>query len=508
MRNTLGSSMIAALAAFAACATAASAQERRPGGPAAPAGGDTIHLVFDHGSRMVSAVSRADSQLIASHQGKTIRLRKPATVVLTVVGTNTALYDVAVNDTIRAPEATYGSASDLLSTLVSARTFLPQALSIFTTRGRTRAAAAWTSTLPDAAPDGATDAMKWALPTAQSMEPEVATLDSLFAGPQSVASLHDHARAALLRMRDTSPERSAQLFRREAGLKDGPQCRGDTLLLYSKLIRHTQALRPRSDSLGRALTDPGFAAHPGFRDSLILFHARADSAIRMAETLMPSASQTEHLVTLVTGACSRREAPRHPQVSSAGGQRFVIQISRRTDAEVAPVVADLPAPPEPVDLTILPPRALVTVSAGLSFLLAPDARFSVFGTRTDSTPGTKGVQIYRQNTTDARYSWGATVGLSWRFFDWTAQSDLALWVPELTLQQSSGTLGFAVGPALSYRSVKLGGGVLWVQHAELQGNKVGDHIPNAGYFQVGNTFGKRSWYVSISVFGVPPFSAK
>jgi len=151
---------------------------------------------------------------------------------------------------------------------------------------------------------------------------------------------------------------------------------------------------------------------------------------------------------------------------------------------------------------------LVTVSAGLSLLVAPNARFPVFATRVDSTSGTKGVQIYKQNTNDARYSWGATVGLSWRLFDWTAQSNLALWVPELSILESQGATGLALGSALSWHSVKLGAGVLWVQHAALQGDQVGDHIPNAGYLQAANTYGRPTWYVSFSVFDVPGFGAK
>jgi hypothetical protein len=36
----------------------------------------------------------------------------------------------------------------------------------------------------------------------------------------------------------------------------------------------------------------------------------------------------------------------------------------------------------------------------------------------------------------------------------------------------------------------------------------GDHIPNAGYLLVANSYGQPNWYLSFSVFGVPGFVSK
>lgn len=475
---------------------------------------DTVHLIFDQQSRALTPASDGDNRLIAEVHGQTVHLRKPARVQLSVIHTNTAFYNVMISDTVVPPLIPFEAASSAaVANMVNlAHGFFPQALAVLTTTRGVRIEARWKSSLPDAAPPAATATMTLALSISHRMEGDVASLDSLFTGPRSVAFYHDHARSALQHMRATlAPETAAQQFRDSVGWRNDQQCRsisGDTLHLGSRLLAHYQALRPRIDSLDRALTDSAFALHPGFRDSLITFRHRADSAVQNAQQLTPAAYVTEHLFTVITGACSHQEAVDQLAGTPSAGRRFIVAITRRSEADIAPIVADLPDPPATVVVNVLPPRPVVSISAGLSLLFAPNARYPTFGTRTDSTTGTKGAQIYQPGVTDARYSWGATIGLSWRFLDWSTSSGAAVWLPEVTIEQLQGTSGFALGSAVSWRSVKVGSGLLWVQHSALEGSRLGDHIPNSGYLQVVSSYARPKWYLSISVFGVPGFISK
>lgn len=507
--------LLVALALLTVCsgASVASAQQQRSAAPAVTAFADTIHLVFDQATRTVKPASQADARLIAAQHEMTISLRKPANVQLTVVQTNTALFDVVVADSVVVMPPAFGisSSSDIANVLSAAHSFFPQALGVFTSDKGNRGLDVRTSRLPQEPPIGSSANMKTALTVAKDMERSLDSLDELFAGPRSVASVRGQARAALQRMRDTTPEGAAQSLRHSLGWGQGQPCRatsGDTLALSGRLLSHYQALRPRADTLARALADPGFKASPTFRDSLESFRMRADSAIRAAQLMTDAAYATEHLVTIISGACSRQEMQRRPAATGSNTQKIVVNIARRAEPDIAPVVADLRTQPTVAAITVVPPRPLASISAGVSLIMTPSARFGVYSTRTDSVVGAKGVQIYRQNTTDARYSWGATVGVSWRFLDWSETSRFALWIPEVTIMQVQGTSGFAVGSAISWKTIKIGAGAAWVQHSALQGNSVGDHIPNAGYLQLTSTYGAPNGYLSVSVFGVPGFGAK
>jgi hypothetical protein len=53
---------------------------------------------------------------------------------------------------------------------------------------------------------------------------------------------------------------------------------------------------------------------------------------------------------------------------------------------------------------------------------------------------------------------------------------------------------------------KLGAGVLWVRHAELLGGQtVGAVIPTKDHLKIGDAYGKGRFYISLSIFDIPPF---
>ena len=525
VRSSASAAIVLLAMAPALAAQSPSAARRGPQAPASRGGrgvpAQVVLLEFDPATDSLRPASQADARLVESISGHKVRLRKPAQVRLRVVHTNTGLYDVAiaVDSGLPPPSATGNAKPGDVSTFVGlTHSYFATLLGGLTPSGKNRGATeneAPRSTLPDSASTlaGVTDSnMIRTYNVARAMEPHLWATDSVTAGPRSIGFFRGRARAALQHLRDTTvhPESVAQAFRDSVGLRGMQECQaitGDTLGLTRRLVAHHDALKPLYDSLMRGLSDPAFADYRSFRDSLMLFRSRADSSIRNAEFLADSARDTEHLVTVVASACSYQESPRHHAVSASASQIFVVKVSRRGESDIAPVAKDLPVP-DPVTVTVLPPRPFVPPSVGLSLLAAFGAQFPTYATRTPATGGSQ-VEIFQPTTTvDARYSWGPTLGLSWRFLDWTEKKNVAIWLPEITADQaqsSSGFLGFGIGSAISWGPVKLGTGMLWVQHAELIGQNVGDRLPNKDFLQTRNEYGHGKWYVSISVFGVPAF---
>jgi hypothetical protein len=141
----------------------------------------------------------------------------------------------------------------------------------------------------------------------------------------------------------------------------------------------------------------------------------------------------------------------------------------------------------------------------LSLFVAPDARFPTYGTRSAAAGGT---EIYSPTVRDARFGWGVTLGFTLRGLNWREQRGVAIWLPELTVGESADSKAFAAGSAISFGPVKLGAGAMWVRHTELVDQAVGDKIPNAGFLQTAESYGRPKLYTSLSIFEWPPFLAK
>ncbi|MDZ7632100.1 MAG: hypothetical protein U5K74_12350 [Gemmatimonadaceae bacterium] len=56
-------------------------------------------------------------------------------------------------------------------------------------------------------------------------------------------------------------------------------------------------------------------------------------------------------------------------------------------------------------------------------------QFDVYGAR--AAEG--GAEIYTASIRDARFTWGATVGTTWKWLDFRETRHVALWLPELTV---------------------------------------------------------------------------
>lgn len=470
----------------------------------------TIALEFDQKSRLVRIATPADPRgIIQQVDAHTFRLTRSAQIEMRVVNTNTATYDVTVTDSVAPPVPGQRYSGDLSAFLSAAHPLFPALASGLST-ARMRGAAT-PSILPPAPPSSSREgAIARTLAVAKSMESDVAAADSLINGPHGVVRVHDAVVTALSRLRGEPPETVAADFRQSLGVSSAACARVEmstALGFSSRLQRVKQSLRPRADSLARGLSDAALVADSAraIHDTLQWFYVRADSVIRASDAIAPTANQTENLATIISGACSGWKNPQR-KVLAGSSRVFYVQVQPRSEPELGQAAVD---PPMTAKVSVLPPKPFITPSFGASVLASPSARYPVYGTRTPATPAGIQAEVFQPSTLDARYTWGVTVGAGWRPLDWRESSGLAIWLPELTILPSGtsglSSVGFASGGALSYQWLKLGAGFLFVQHSVLDGQNVGQVLPNKDFLKQRNSYGGGSFYLSLSVFDVPTF---
>lgn len=502
-------------AAAARPASVEAQQPRQPrGAPAAPPAAapatapaaasadslDTIALQVDPHTGRVTALSDSDASKVRRLDGRSFRLRKRAQVALHVVNTNTAAYTITVTDSANPAVPGTTNVVSLENIIGTYKSYFPQvaaALSSAHSRGL-----AFVSQLPDVPPSAdAHGPIARAILLGKAMEPDVYAADSII-GPRGLVTVGDAISTATSRMSGNRPESVAADFRRQLHLP-GKDCDADTVRygFADSLLVLQQAIRPRYDSLTDLLANPAVRADPAIHDTLQWFASRTDSIVRKSQSMAPRAAQLDRLAAAVATACSyHRFAPR--TIDASEGRTFYVTIRPRTDDPLKDAADDGPIV---TTVKVLAPRPLFVPSIGLSALFAPQAKFDSYSTRQPATSAGGKVEIYPTKPVDARYSWGVTVGASWRPLDWREQNGVALWLPELTVQpspSSGGGVGAAVGAALSYNVVKLGAGVLWAQHPVLVGQSVGDLLPNSNFLQTRDGYGTGRVYVSLSVFDV------
>jgi hypothetical protein len=444
----------------------------------------------------------------------TFRLKRPATVQVRVVRTNTAYFSVTTDTGI----VTVQRAPDLSAFLAAARPYFPQiatAMAVAKTNGKGGPTTA--STLPSRVPSGGTERQQLALERAHDVEDDLIKGDSLVHGPRGKIAIHDGLVAALDRMRPMQPdsiEAAANEYRKALGLIGGT-CGDSTanapLGVASGLVEVARRLRPHHDSLVYYLADPEWQSARdseivALRRKLAVIAAAADSLLNDADRNVSDAYHVEAIALTTATACSHWESKSKIAITHASTRALGLKISTRPDPEIVRLPITAPAPPT---LTVVGPRAFfdptVGLSVGLSVLAAPQARSFTYGTRVPATGGTS-VEIYEVQPVDQRFSWGGTLGVNLRPLDWRDGDGrgFAIWLPELTVGQPSTEFGFGCG--VSWGPLKLGGGTLFVQHQSLDGQQLGDKIPNAGFLQQRPTFGRGVPYVSLSVFGNPLFA--
>jgi hypothetical protein len=115
------------------------------------------------------------------------------------------------------------------------------------------------------------------------------------------------------------------------------------------------------------------------------------------------------------------------------------------------------------------------------------------------------VKVVESGTQDSRFTWGLTLGVTWRPVDGRDGSGFAWWLPELTVNPSSDLKAVGVGTAVSYGILKLGAGALWTKHTSLDGQSVDQLLPDASNLRTQDGYGPPRLYFCLSIFGWPPF---
>jgi hypothetical protein len=121
-----------------------------------------------------------------------------------------------------------------------------------------------------------------------------------------------------------------------------------------------------------------------------------------------------------------------------------------------------------------------------------------------STGGKYKVTDFPQSQSTILYA--VTLGLTYEPFDARDRTGIALWIPEIFYSPDTKAMGIGFG--ISWHSLKLGAGYIWVQHYELDGSSVGQILDDPSIFRYRETYGAfRSAYpyVSLSIFTWPPF---
>ena len=178
---------------------------------------------------------------------------------------------------------------------------------------------------------------------------------------------------------------------------------------------------------------------------------------------------------------------------------------RKLTLKVAPA-----APPELSRLASLGPQEFTTTvnpdwlvrpALGLAFLTASGATYPKYGTKKAGDE----VEVVQNAMQDSRFTYGLTLGLTWRGLDWRDNNGWAVWAPELVVNPSTDVKAAGFGAAVSWKILKLGVGKFWTKHTALDGQVVGQHLPDADSLKTRDVYGRGEWYVSISVIGWAPF---
>jgi hypothetical protein len=160
-------------------------------------------------------------------------------------------------------------------------------------------------------------------------------------------------------------------------------------------------------------------------------------------------------------------------------------------------------PAQVITITVVK-KPFIRPSIGVSLLNVPRAQFDVYGARA----ATGGAEVYTASIRDARFTWGATVGTTWKWLDFRETRRIAFWLPELTVSAQPDVKGFAVGGGVSLGPVKLGSGVMWIKRVELSGLLNGQTIPSPQYLATRESYGRTLPYVSLSFFGWPGLAVR
>lgn len=468
-------------------------------------------LEFDHGSGVVRLIeprkndNGRSADTTSYGLSRAIQLPRPMNLKLRVVNTNTGLYQISTTTTATAspaiaPLATFlGKLGPYLPELGAAMAGAPKAMVSKSLGGKS-----FTATELAASPPPELS-RAWEL--ARKAEQSLMAVESRLYGAGGLQETLTQTLAALEEMRlGTAPDAAAARLRQAIAIPATGNCRPTAPSGVPSVqgvigaLRDLMRARQELDTgLGSMPLDIGELWTPA-RDSVAGVRSRVVNALGDLEPIVANAYRIEQLATLTANACAQQDVGDLP-ISRLSGRTVTVSIAPRDMPEIQRVANRAP---QSVTITVVK-KPFVRPSLGITLINIPSARFNVYGARSASPSG---AEIYTSAIRDARFTWGASLGTTWKLLDFRESHNVAIWIPEFSISAQSDTKAFGVGGGVSIGPVKIGTGMMWVKRTELSGLRVGQILPNAQYLLTRESYGAPMAYWSLSLFGWPGITGK
>lgn len=282
-----------------------------------------------------------------------------------------------------------------------------------------------------------------------------------------------------------------------ADLEEGMRCDDDRLQARIRPVKALlEALQQTAENLRKLEKAAKGVPNPDVDELL----AAGAKALHDAADILAEAYRIEGLARRAMLA-SDTWSSRPFSVSTSFGRRLSIAVSPRKTEELARLAFH-----EPITFTMtVQPDWLVRPAVGLAFLAAKDSTYPIYSTRESGDQ----FEIVQSDLQDSRFTYGLSMGLTWRGLDHRDDRGFAVMLPEITVNPSDDVKAVGIGAGVTFwRIVKLGGGLLWTKHKALDGQAPGDMLAAEGDLRLKDAYGKPKWYLSLSLVGWPPFLQK
>lgn len=447
---------------------------------------DSVTIRLDHSTGLLRLSGNGRDRQF--RPGEPIRIQSGQRVAVVVDRTNSALYTCTATQTeIAVPEL------DTLKTFTGTfGGYLP-----------VLAMALGTGGAPPASMSFAEQTILAVKTAAGSVETELRKLELLSSGPTGMKATHERVVQLLTRMRLTPNSVDTEATRElREWLVNNDRCASedcDYLKFADDIHAATAAIRTAHEGLDEVL-EVAKGSQVALPDTLQATVTKlidaSDKARGDAEKLAGEALALERLTVRTIDAASVIPCDT-VQVSWDAGRALNINVAPVAEPEAA-AVATRPAAERKVDVH---PDWLVRPSLGLTFLVVPGAEYPKYTTAAVDA----GHQIVVGEVIDRRFTYGLTLGLTYRGLDGRRGSGVSIWLPDVTINPTSSVYAVAVGGGISYHLLKLSVGRAYTRHAALNGQTPGQTLESADQLSTRDTFGAGRWYFGVSLMGLPPF---
>ena len=264
-----------------------------------------------------------------------------------------------------------------------------------------------------------------------------------------------------------------------------------TQTLASALTRLAKIYRPFAQAV-KAKTNPSVT-----ETELV---EKGAAALADADGLLESAYVVERMVQRTYTAAPTFGCSEEIKMSHFSGRDATIAVSSTGISGIARVVTA-----EPYTLKVnVTSDWWIRPTLGLAFVAVPDGEFPKFGVKTvNDTTHT----IRTAGSTDARFTYGLVLATTWRLLDARdTKYRFAVYLPELTVNPSDDVKAAAIGLGFSISKVKFGFGYAVTKHSILtNGQSLGTIVRDPEEISTRDGYGKRKFYWSVSLIGLPPF---